>query len=220
MSELTQARLRAGVVAVAPIVVLFAFLYQPYIADFNDNAAFAGGVAADTTRWAWATTITAVGLALTALLIVSLRSYLRAAGEQLWSFIAVPLVVVGAVLIAYVTGVNLGLANAIEAGASGEAVLKAGEPWFFGTILPTTIIFGLGWLSLAAAVYKSEVLSRQLTWVVVGALVVLTVALFTTTGWGRYVIGVALIAASWPLAYQMWIETREAPMAGAQPSPE
>ncbi len=94
MSQLTQARLRVGVVAVAPVVVLIAFLYQPYIADFTDNAAFADEVAADTTRWAWSATIGAAGLALTALLIISLRSYLRAAGEQLWSFIAVPLVVV------------------------------------------------------------------------------------------------------------------------------
>lgn len=219
MSEFTQARLRVGVVAVAPVVVLIGFLWAPYIANFTDNAAVADEVAADTTRWAWSTTINAVGLALTALLIISLRSYLRTAGEQLWSFIAVPLIVVGGVLIAYVTGADLGLANAIEAGASGEAVLKAGEPWFFGTFLPAAIIFGLGWLSLAAAVYKSGVLSHQLTWVVVGALVVLTVAIFIPTGWGRYVIGVAAIVASWTLAYQMWSETREAPMTGAQPSP-
>ncbi len=219
MSELMQARLRVGIVAVAPVVVLIGFLWAPYIADFTDNAAVAAEVAADTTRWAWSTTVNAVGLAFTALLIISLRSYLRAAGEQLWSFIAVPLVLGGAVLIAYVTGASLGLANAIEAGASGEAVLEAGEPWFFGTFLPAAIIFGLGWLSLAAAVYKSEVLSRQLTRVVVGALVVLTVAIFIPTGWGQYLIGVAAIVASWPLAYQMWTETRATPVAGTQPSP-
>ena len=82
MSEVTQARLRAAVVAVAPAVLLIGFLYHPYVNDFTDQAAFADEVAGDPTRWAWSSIIAAVGLALTVLLVFSLRSYLRAAGEQ------------------------------------------------------------------------------------------------------------------------------------------
>ena len=89
-------------------------------------------------------------------------------------------------LFAYIAaGSQLGLATAIEAGASGEAVIDATEPWFTGIYGVAAVLFGLGWLSLAAAVYRSQVLSRELTWVVIGALVVLTVAPFIPTGWGN-----------------------------------
>ena len=121
-------------------------------------------------------------------------------------------------LFAYIAaGSQLGLATAIEAGASGEAVIDATEPWFTGIYGVAAVLFGLGWLSLAAAVYRSQVLSRELTWVVIGALVVLTVAPFIPTGWGEYLIGVGLIVAGWPLAYQMWLDTTETPVAAAGP---
>ena len=126
MSELTQARLRAAVVAVVAVVVLISLLYHPYVTDFTDQAAFADEVAGDPTRWAWSSIIAAVGLALTVLLAFSLPSYLKAAGELTWSFIAAPLLTAGAVLIAYIgPGSELGLTTAIEAGASGQAVIDA-----------------------------------------------------------------------------------------------
>jgi hypothetical protein len=219
ISEITQARLRAAVVAIAPVVVLIGFLYAPYVGDLTDSAAAADGVADDTTRWAWSRMVQVVGLALLPLLVFSVRSYLKAAGEQLWSFLAAPLVTVGAVLFAYITGLELGLAPVVEAGASAEAVIDATDPWFIPTLLVAAVIFGLGWLSLAAAIYRSKVLSRELTWVVIAALVALTVAIFIPTGWAFYVIGVGAIVASWPIAYQMWLETTETPVAAAGPAP-
>ncbi len=218
MSERTQARLRAAVVAVAPVVVLIGFLYHPYVGDLTDRAAVADEVAADTTRWAWSHLIAAAGLALTLLLAVSVRSYLRVAGEQTWSFVAIPLLVIGGVMFAALTGVEIGMAAAVEGTAQGEAFADAAEPWMTPLILGGAVVFGLGWLSLATAIYRSEVLSRELTWVVVAALVVLTVALFIPTGWKFYVIGVASVVSAWPLAYQMWAATTTAPMAAEPPS--
>ena len=212
-----------AVVAVAPVVLLISFLWHPYFEwhaydDFNENAEqLAASYADDPTRWAWSIIISAVGLALTVLLVFSVRSYLRAAGEQSWSFPAAALVTAGAVLIAHNNGMQLGVLAAIEAGASGEAVFDAADPWATGMYGGGSVLFGLGWLSLATAVYRSEVLSRRLTWVAVSALVVLTVALTWT--WGNVVIGVAATVAAWPLAYQMWVETQATAVAGAQPSP-
>ncbi len=57
-------------------------------------------------------------------------------------------------------------------------------------------------------------MSRELTMVVVIALVVVVAANFIPTGWGGYVLAVAAIVASWPLAYTMW------PMAAAAPAAE
>ena len=98
-------------------------------------------------------------------------------------------------------------------------MIDATEPWLLPTLLAAAVLFGLGWLSLAAAVYRSQVLSRALTWVVIGALVVLTVAPFIPAGWGEYLIGAGLIVAAWPLVYQMWQETTDAPMAAEPASP-
>ena len=219
MSEVTQARLRAGVVAIAPVVLLIGLLYHPYVGDLTDRAALAEEVAADTTRWAWSHLIVAAGLALTLLLAVSVRSYLRAAGEQMWSFVAMPLLVIGGGMFAAITGVEIGAAAAVEGTAQGEAFADAADPWVMPLILGGAVVFGLGWLSLATAIYRSEVLGRELTWVVVGALVALTVAAFIPAGWAFYVIGVAAVVAGWPLAYQMWLDTSEEPVSPAPPAP-
>lgn len=207
MAEGTQARLRAGVVLLTPVVVLIGFLWGPYITDFTDNAAVVDEIAADTTRWSWATIISGAGLALTPLLVFSVRSYLRDAGEQRWSFIAVALVTVGAGLLAFITGSEFAVGMAIEAGASGEAVLEAREDWFIPVFAITMISFGAGWLSLAAAVRASGVLSNQLTWVVVVSLMVLTISLFIPLTGGQYLVGLSALVASWTLGIQMWNES-------------
>jgi hypothetical protein len=51
MSPTTRARFRAAIVAIAPAVLLFAFVYHPYIANLTDKAAVAAALASDTTRW-------------------------------------------------------------------------------------------------------------------------------------------------------------------------
>jgi hypothetical protein len=53
-------------------------------------------------------------------------------------------------------------------------------------------------------VMRSRVLSRQLTWLVAGALVVMAAARFVPLGAAQIVIGVAGGVAFRPLAYEMW----------------
>jgi hypothetical protein len=217
MSVSTQARLRAGVVIVTPVVVLIGFIWAPYLSDFTDNSAVADEIAANTTRWNWAAIISGVGLALTPLLAFSIRNYLREAGEQRWSFIAVPLVTIGAGLLAFLAGSEFATGPAIDSGASGSAVLDAREDWFMPMIFIALAIFAAGFLSLAAAVRTSRVLSDAQSWVVVGALVVLAVSLFIPVTGGQYLVGIAAIVAAWPLGYRMW--NVPSATAGVQPSP-
>ena len=51
ISATTRARFGASIVALAPAVLLFAFVYHPYIANLTDKAAVAAALASDTTRW-------------------------------------------------------------------------------------------------------------------------------------------------------------------------
>jgi hypothetical protein len=75
-----------------------------------------------------------------------------------------------------------------------------------------SVIFGLGWLSLAMAIYKSRVLPKQQTWASVAGFVVLTVMLFVPMGWALYVAGVAAVVALWPMAYLLWAPSSEGMM--------
>ena len=217
MSEVMQARLRAGVVAIAPVVWLIGATYHPYIGDLADNAETAAVVAADPTRWAWAHVIEMGGNVLLVLAVVWIGSYLRASGERLWSFIAVPLITVGIVLFTAVLGMSLSFSAMHEVGAPLEAVMDAVDPWYLPITLVILITAGLGFLSLAAAIYRSRALSRELTWVATAAIVMVALTLLVPSTWGEQVLSVAAMVAFWPLAYRMWQNTIEAPVVTAAP---
>src|SRR5918994_961188 len=80
MSTTTQARFRAAIVAIAPAVLLFAFVYHPYIANLTDKAAVAAALASDTTRWGLSHLAVGVGSGLAVLAFLAIRGYLREAG--------------------------------------------------------------------------------------------------------------------------------------------
>ncbi len=50
MSETGQARIRASVVAIAPVVLLIGFLIVPYVGDSTDNMEIAKEIGGDTGR--------------------------------------------------------------------------------------------------------------------------------------------------------------------------
>src|SRR3712207_6401869 len=81
MSATTRARFRAAIVAIAPAVLLAAFVYHPYIVHLTHNAAVAAAVASDTRRWGLSHLAVGVGSGLAVLAFLAIRSYLREAGE-------------------------------------------------------------------------------------------------------------------------------------------
>lgn len=79
--------------------------------------------------------------------------------------------------------------------------------------------FAVGVFAFAKGIADSRILSRRLTWLVVGALVVMAVARLVPVGAVQfYVQGAAGIVALWPLAYEMWKRSEAAQPAG-QPRP-
>ena len=75
----------------------------------------------------------------------------------------------------------------------------------------------LGLLSLAVAIYRGRVLSSKLTWVVIAAIVGAVLSFLIESTWSGHVFSAAVIVASWPLAYRMWVDTTEAPAVFAVP---
>jgi hypothetical protein len=219
MSTTTQARFRAAIVAIAPAVLLFAFVYHPYIANLTDKAAAAAALASDTTRWGLSHLAVGVGSGLAVLAFLAIRSYLREAGEERWSILGLPFIVLGSILFAFVPAMEIAMLAVADEGADVQAVLTALDSWYFPILLTAAVIFALGVFAFAKGIADSRVLSRRLSRLVVGALVVMAVARFVPVGAAQfYVQGAAGIVALWPLAYEMW-KRPEAARAAGPPRP-
>ena len=91
-------RWQAAVVAIAPVVMLAAFVLHPHIGnpfDADFLARLGAAVASNPTLWAVTHYLTAVGGGLMILALLAVRSYLRDAGEERRSAPAVPFLVQG-----------------------------------------------------------------------------------------------------------------------------
>jgi hypothetical protein len=219
MSATTRAQFRAAIVAIAPAVMLAGLFAHPYIATLPDEAAVAEAVAADTTYWGLVHLTAAVASGLLVLAFLAIRSYLRDAGEERWSVLALPFIVVGGTLFAVLPGMEFVPLAAAEAGADAEAAQAALAPWFIPIQMTGAITFAVGVFAFAKGIANSRVLSRRLTWLVVGALVVMAVSRLVPVGAVQfYVQGAAGVVALWPLAYEMWKHPEAARPAG-QPRP-
>jgi hypothetical protein len=219
MSTTTRARIRAAIVAIAPAWLLFAFVYHPYIANLTDKAAVAAALTSDTARWGLTHLAVGVGSGFAVLAFLAIRSYLREAGEDRWSILGLPFIVMGSTLFAFPPAMEIAMLAAAEEGADVQAVLAALDSWFFPILLTAAVIFVLGVFAFAKGIADSRILSRRLSRLVVGALVVMAVARFVPVGAVQfYVQGAAGIVALWPLAYEMW-KHPEAARAAGQPHP-
>lgn len=212
-------RLRAAIVVIAPAVLFAGFAYHPYVTYGTDEIALAEAAAADTTRWGLSHLLIGVAYALLALAFIAVRSYLREAGEERWSAVALPLIVAGCALFPILTGMEFALLAAAETGGDVEAAQSELMPWFIPVLLIAAVSFALGALGFARAIARSKVLSSQRTRLVVGALVVMAAARFVPLGVGQIVIGLAGLLALTPLAYEMWERPGARPERQPRPTP-
>jgi hypothetical protein len=161
----------------------------------------------------------ASGLIILAFLAV--RSYLREAGEDRFSALGLPFVVIGSTLFAFLPGMEFAPLAAAETGATTteiEATQEVLASWFVPVLMAGAVAFAIGVLSFARAISIVTVGSPGLTRVVVAALIVMAVSRFVPLAAVQfYVQGVAVIVASWPLAYAM--RTQAAPYTTGQARP-
>jgi hypothetical protein len=204
LTEATS-RLRAGTVAAAPVALLIAFVWHPFIPGrLPNDAAIAAAVAENPTRWGLAHLAFPVASAILILAFLAVRSYLREAGEQRWSALGVPFIVLGSVLFTVLPGMEFAPLAAVETGADAEAAQAALQPWFLPVLLTGALTFAIGVLSFAKALSRSRLLGGA-TGLVVAALVVMAASRFVPVAAVQfYVQGAAALVALWPLAYQMW----------------
>lgn len=217
--DTTRARLRAAIVAVAPMVLLAGFVYHPFLDHPTDPGTIAAAAAADTTRWGLAHLTIAVGYGFAVLAFIAIRSYLREAGEERWSARALPFTVIGSTLFAVLPGMEFAPLAAAEAGGNAQAAQAALIPWFVPILLTGGVSFAIGALGFAIGIVRSTAMNPLTTWLVVGALIVMATARFVPLGPAPYIIAVAGILALWPLAFAMWKHAEGQPAEQPRPMP-
>jgi hypothetical protein len=156
-------------------------------------------------RWGVAHLMLAVGSGLLVLAFLAIRSYLREAGEVRWSGPAIPFIVMGSTLYAMLPAMEFATLAAAESGADIQAAQAALIPWFAPILVTGGLLFLLGATGFALGIARSGILSPPLTWLVVGALIVMAAARLVPIEVVQfYAHGVAGIVAMWPLAYHIW----------------
>ena len=161
--------------------------------------------------------LNAISLGMGLIGVLAICSYLRIAGEHLWSFLAVPLLTLGHGAFIYHEGWAAMIAPAIGAGASGEGVFEALTPGVPGTE-PSVALYGwlvlywVGWICLLVAIWRSHVLSRVMTWTVLVAYLAQSVP---PPAWiaPQYKLLVLSALVHWPIAYQMWVDSTKPAVA-------
>ena len=201
MAERTQIRLRALALFAAPVTLLVAFFLHPYLEDEFDVSAMTAEVVADPERWALAHVMLIVGFAVMLLAVFALRGLLRTAGEERWSFIAVPLLVGAGTMFTAIWGLEITVAAVANVGGDVEAVFEESDRWFEPLGIVGVVMMGLGWLSMALAVYRSHVLGRRQTWVVLAATVVMIAGLLIPATGGAYLFSFGMMGFTWMLGY-------------------
>ncbi|HEV8648979.1 MAG TPA: hypothetical protein VG276_06125 [Actinomycetes bacterium] len=219
MSATTKARFRIAIVAVAPAVLLVGFIYHPYGSPPTDEAAVAAAAASDTMRWQLAHLTIAVGYGLATLAFLAIRSYLREVGEERWSVLALPPIVLGSTLFVILTGMEVALAAAAETGGDVQAIQAALFLWFVPILVTGALSFALGAFGFAMGIARTAVLSPGLTRLVVGALLVTAIARFVPLSVAPYVMAAAGVVALWPLAFEMWRHPEAQPSGRPRPLP-
>jgi hypothetical protein len=186
MSQATRARFGTAIVALAPAVMLAGLLAHPYIATLPD-----------TTYWGLVHLTATVASGLLVLASLAIRSYLRGeAGEERWSILTLPFIVMGGTLFAVLPGMELAPLAAAKADADAETAQTALAPWFIAIMVTGAITFAVGVFAFAKGIANNRVLSRRLTLVVGGALVVLAISRLVLVGAVHfYVQGAADIVA-------------------------
>ncbi len=185
MAERTQIRLRAFALFAAPVPLLVAFIIHPYLINEFDISAVAADVVADPGRWVLAHIMLMVGFTVILIAVVALRELLRTAGEERWSIIAVPLLIGGGTVFNAVWGMEIAVAAVANVGGDVEAVFNESDRWLGPAGIVGYVMWIFGWLSMALAVYRSRILGRRQTWVVLAATIVMIGGLsYPSTGGG------------------------------------
>lgn len=185
-------RYRAALAVLAPAALLGGLLYHPYVGDLRDQQDVAAAMS-DVPRWGASHLVVGVASGLVLLAFLAVRQHLRLAGENRWSAVGIPFVVLGTTLFVFLPAMEIALLAAGDAGADLVAAQTELDVWFTPLLLSAAGLFAVGMLAFAGAVLRAHVVSRRVAGVVALALVVAAAARFVPFLVALWASGAALL---------------------------
>ncbi len=198
---------RVSIIIIAPVVMLFSFVYHPHIgspldADFLDK--FASAVMADPFRWGIVHYVTGIGCGLMILAFLAIQNHFSEITDRAepWFGTGLHFVILGNVFYAFLPSMEMGAMAAAEIQADVGAFQGVLMSWFVPTLLTSALLFSIGVACFATGIVRANVLNRGLTWILAAALVVIGLSRFAPLNVIQfYAQGIAGIIALWPIAW-------------------
>ncbi|MEX0789515.1 MAG: hypothetical protein WD178_01925 [Actinomycetota bacterium] len=204
MTEEFRGRAEAAAVLLGPIVLMVALFYHPFVSNLTDQSEVAEAMTAGLTRWGLAHIAVGAGFGLLLLSFLAVRSYLRDSGEQRWSALAVPFLVMGTIFSTFLPAMETALVAGVETGADATALQTNLSSWFVPMLITGSALFGIGVVLIAAGVVASRAFNPQRARVIAGVLAVVAVSRFIPQGLALNAGALAALVALAPIAIQMW----------------
>jgi hypothetical protein len=205
-TQSAPSRPAAAVVAVAPLILIAAFVLHPHLPGRQPNIeALAEAVSSDPTRWGLVHLATGLGSALLAVAFLIISNHLGRPREDRWTAAGLPLIIVGCTLYAMLPAMEFAPLAAVESGGDPAAAQQSLLHWLGPVLIASAATFGTGAVCFGVGVTRSPVLGRGSARVVAASLVVMALSRFVPLSAVQfYVQGLACYAAMLPLAYAMW----------------
>jgi len=182
-----------------PVVLAAGIVLIPVVADYSDHQ-LAEQAVGQTARWFSGHLIAAIGFSLSVLAVVSVNRHLRRSSRSLPA-VTLPCIALGAGLYAAGLGADgIGPVAVQSAGDSPSVFFDGSGMWVTGVFIASTIMFGIGLLSLVIGAIRAGLLkgwSRHIAFV---AALVFMVAPAIPSGWALYGVAVAVFGIFVPLA--------------------
>lgn len=200
MSERSRALAGAAVLFIAPVVFGAGIAAHPFVRSYVESDVVADAVAGAPERWHVAHLTLSIGIGLLLVAILVIRSHLRGVGEQRWSVIGTPLLIVGGTLLAGLVGAEVTLAAVVESGGDVHAVLATGVTWAFVAGMP---LFAIGWVCFAAAFWRAPLLPGVRNRVAILAMLTIPVWFLVPQTSASYAYATAILVVSWLVGHQV-----------------
>jgi hypothetical protein len=204
----TAARLRAGVLVIAPAIMLASLVVAHSVRDhFVSVGAAPAALVPDAWTWSHDFPIHGVGLvlgaALMALAAVALHHEFQAVGEDRWSPVGMASLILGSVFMASAAGISTMLD--VVARVDGFRPEVEGSSWFVILALAGVFLTALGWIIFAVAFRRASFLGERGRRAAVTLLVGGVIALFVPPL--AFLFYVAVLAVCWMVAYNVYSRT-------------
>jgi hypothetical protein len=197
-------KLFALTVVLFPLLLTLGILLIPVVRSYADHD-LAQQAVAKSRRWFWGHLLSGVAFVFSILAACCLAVYLHANDAFTSALVAVPLMAVGAGLLAVGMGADgIGPLAVRKAGYPARAFFDGSATWVTGTFIAGSIIYGLGQISLIVAIQHTPLLSMGVGIMVIVAAILFSVSSAIPSGYGLYVVAVSVLVIYLPISLALW----------------